>query len=213
MKITKIGHCCLLIEVDGKRILTDPGMFTVGEHELENIDVVLYTHEHGDHFHLESLKEIVTKNDSVTIISNATVGKLLEEAGIAYEVLEGSEAREIKDVLFTAHDAPHAVVFENLADVHNTGYFITERFFYPGDAYAVPEKSVEILALPVAGPWCELEDVIQYALNVQPKVAFPVHDGLLNEDGLAIHHRIVGSVLPERGVEFRAMTAGDTEEF
>jgi L-ascorbate metabolism protein UlaG (beta-lactamase superfamily) len=91
MKITKIGHCCLLIEEARKRIMTDPGMFTVGEHELENIDIIVYTHEHGDHFHLESLKELVAKNPEVTIIANSAVGKLLEEAEITYETLEGTD--------------------------------------------------------------------------------------------------------------------------
>jgi len=41
MKITKIGHCCLLIEVDGKRVMTDPGGFTVSDHVLDDIDVIV----------------------------------------------------------------------------------------------------------------------------------------------------------------------------
>ncbi len=28
MKIKKIGHCCLIIETKGVRIMTDPGTFT-----------------------------------------------------------------------------------------------------------------------------------------------------------------------------------------
>jgi len=37
MKITKLGHCCLLIETKGKRVLTDPGSYTVKTHsKMEN---------------------------------------------------------------------------------------------------------------------------------------------------------------------------------
>lgn len=45
MKITKIGHCCLLVEVNDMRIITDPGEWN-DEPPTENIDLVLITHEH-----------------------------------------------------------------------------------------------------------------------------------------------------------------------
>lgn len=31
MKITKLGHCCLLIEIRGTRFLTDPGSYTTSQ--------------------------------------------------------------------------------------------------------------------------------------------------------------------------------------
>lgn len=213
MKITKIGHCCLLIEENGRRIMTDPGSFTVGEHELENIDVIVYTHEHADHFHLDSLKELLVKNPDVIIIANSRMGELLAEADIAHKVLEGTDVLEILGVHFEAFDAKHEEIFEEFGQVQNTGYFITERFFYPGDAYAEPGKPIEILALPVGGPWCKIADTIRYAKNISPSVTFPVHDGLSTEQGLEVHHRIVAANLAETTIDFRPMRAGDTEEF
>ena len=38
MNITKLGHCCLLIEEKGLRILTDPGAYSTGQNEIKNID-------------------------------------------------------------------------------------------------------------------------------------------------------------------------------
>ena len=73
MKITKIGHCCLLIEVEGSRILTDPGSFTVEDLVTDNIDVILITHEHADHLHIDSVKKIVEVNPKVQIFSNSSV--------------------------------------------------------------------------------------------------------------------------------------------
>ena len=64
MKITKLGHCCLLIETKDKRILTDPGSYTVEAHsKLGNIDYILFTHEHQDHYHLESLMGVALDFD------------------------------------------------------------------------------------------------------------------------------------------------------
>lgn len=213
MKITKIGHCCLLIEVDGKRIMTDPGGFTVSEHMLDDIDVIVYTHEHGDHFHLDSLKALIVKNPAVSVVTNTGVGKLLTEAGIEFTLLEGTDAATIADIAFEACDARHVEIFEQYGQVQNTGFFIAQRLFYPGDAYAEPGKPIDILALPVGGPWCKLADAIHYVLRVQPKNAFPVHDGLSTETGLDIHHRVVGDNLADSKVAFHPMRAGDSAEF
>lgn len=212
MKITKIGHCCLLIEVDDRRIMTDPGGFTVAEHVRCDIDIVVYTHEHSDHFHLESLKELRKQNPELTIIANSAVWELLNGADILYETLEGTAEAAVKDVYFCACDAKHVEIFEDFGQVQNTGYFITERLFYPGDAYAEPGKPVEILALPVAGPWCKVADVVRYAQKVAPQIAFPVHDGLLNGQGVVIQHRVVAANLPD-SIDFRSVLSGDSLDF
>ena len=46
----------MLIELDGLTVLTDPGAFSQEQNQIRGIDVVLITHEHGDHLHVESLK-------------------------------------------------------------------------------------------------------------------------------------------------------------
>ncbi len=88
MKITKLGHCCLIIEDQGKRILTDPGTYSTLQNEVKNIDIVLITHEHADHYHLDSLKIVLQNNPNAKIITNSTVGALLEKEGISYSILE-----------------------------------------------------------------------------------------------------------------------------
>src|SRR3989344_1783026 len=83
MKITKFGHCCLLIEIDGVRILTDPAMFSKGHESVRNIDIVLITHEHPDHFHLDALKIILKNNPQAKVITNSSVAKLTEDIKVS----------------------------------------------------------------------------------------------------------------------------------
>ena len=212
MKIKKLGHCCLLIEVDGKRIMTDPGMFTAAQHIAEPVDLVVITHEHGDHVHVESLLALLTANPDAQVVTNSAVGKLLDEAGIAYTALEGTDTATVAGIELAAHDAPHVEIYQDMGLVQNTGYFITKHLFYPGDAYAVPEGTVEILALPVAGPWACVKDVVNYALAVKPQHAFPVHDAVLSEAGIGFTHGMVGGALGPQGIDFHPLKAGETLE-
>lgn len=201
-----------MIEINGKRILTDPGRFSVSQNEVRDIDLILITHEHADHLHSESLSSILKHNPDASIVTNTSVGSVLAEMDVTYEVLEGTDSEEKKGILIEAFDGKHAEIFEEYGQVQNTGYFIAEELFYPGDAYTEPSKEVSVLALPVAGPWCKAAEAIKYAIAVNPKKAFPVHDWLLNEDGLALTYRLFGSQLSANDIEFVELKNDETKE-
>lgn len=203
MKITKIGHCCLLIKENGQTFLTDPGIFTLAQNDMTGIDVILITHEHADHFHIESLKKVLLNNPEASVITNKAVGKLLEVEDIKYEILEGQSTKMFGNVLVEAFDGKHEEIYPGVPDVQNTGYFIAGRLFYPGDSFFNPKKPVEILALPVVAPWLKISESINYALELKPKVVFPVHDGFLKISGpfYAVPKRFIET----QGIEFREM--------
>lgn len=205
MKIKKIGHCCLLIEINGVKILTDPGAYSSGQENILDINAVLITHEHNDHLHIDSLKAIIKNNPNIKILTNSGVAKKLTEAAIAYELLEGPNKMEIEKILIEAFEFKHEEVFEEIGQVQNTGYFIANRLFYPGDSFGNPERRVEILALPVAGPWCKIADAVRYALKINPKKTFPIHDGMLQKERIGAAHKIPEIVLKEHGIEFIPM--------
>lgn len=206
MKITKYGHCCLLIEEKGLRILTDPGNYTTAQSEVKKIDAILITHEHIDHLHIPSLKDCLKNNPKARIITNKGVAKMLDAEGIKYELVEDGQNVKIKDVLIEGFGKFHAEMHKTLPLSGNTGYFISNRLFYPGDALYNPKKSVEILALPVAGPWIKISEAIDYALEIKPKIAFPVHDAGLKSFGSA--HFMPQRILTQKGINFMAMEEG-----
>lgn len=213
MKITKFGQCCLLIEVGGKRILTDPGVFSTSQNDLTDLDLILITHEHGDHLHSESLQTILEKNPQAKVVTNTSVGKVLAELGINYDVLEGRDSDTCADIHIEAFDGEHVEIIDDFGIVQNTGYFIANKLFYPGDAYTNPEKPVPVLALPVAGPWCKLSDAIKYAREVQPTKAFPVHDYMLSEAGKKGTYSHVMRELSAIGTAFTELKEDESAEF
>ncbi len=211
MKITKLGHCCLFVEINGVRIMTDPGMFSTAQNEVKNIDIILITHEHGDHLHVDSLKTVLKNNPKAKVITNRGVGKILEQEGILYELLEDGQNKTILGVLLEGFGEKHAEIYQEFGQVMNTGYFIAERLFYPGDALTNPEKPVEILALPVAGSWVKVSEAVEYARRIKPKVAFPVHDAIISyrKPYYGAHEHF----LPLEGISFVVIAEGETKEF
>lgn len=179
MTITKLGHCCLLVEEKGVRIMTDPGSYSTRQNDVTNINFIFITHEHADHLHLESLRVVLEKNPRAKVVTNHAVGEILKKENIPFELLGDGEVREFGGVKISGHGTKHAPIYPGWREVINTGYFFGDRFFYPGDAFYNPNRLVEILALPIAGPWLKISEAIDYAKALRPKVVFPVHDGML----------------------------------
>ncbi|OGI57117.1 hypothetical protein A3B85_03235 [Candidatus Nomurabacteria bacterium RIFCSPHIGHO2_02_FULL_37_13] len=211
MKIKKLGHCCLIIKVNSKRVMTDPGSYTISEQEIEkNIDLILITHEHSDHLHVDSLKNILVNNPNAIVVTNSAVGKIIAEAGIKYKKLEDGQSGEFAGVFLEAHGDKHAEIYEEFGQVQNTGYFIGQDLFYPGDAFTNPNKKVEVLALPVLAPWLKIKESINYAILLKPHICFPVHDWNIKIPGIV--HKTPSIVLAEHNISFKVLEIGKEEE-
>lgn len=210
MHITKLGHCCLLIEDKEVQLLTDPGVFSTTQNDLKGLDAVLITHEHSDHLHIDSLKEVLKNNPQATVITNQEVAKQLDQAGISYTLLPRTQKLDVKGLVVEAFDAPHAPIYKTIPPVLNTGFFIADKLFYPGDAFINPNRPVLLLALPVAGPWLTISQAVEYALELKPEKAFPVHDGILKRPTMM--HGLFEAVLGASGISFTSLNDGDSYE-
>jgi L-ascorbate metabolism protein UlaG (beta-lactamase superfamily) len=213
IKIKKLGHCCLLIKTSGLTILTDSGNFSTEQDVVTGIDLVLITHEHADHLHVDSLKSVLKNNPKAEVITNTSVGKILDAENIKYKIVENGQVFDFSEILIESFDGKHEEIFEDFGQVQNTGYFIGDRLFYPGDSFIDPQKHVDVLALPVAGPWCKIGDAITYALKLKPKNVFPVHDGMLVRERVGGFHKVPQKILTENGINFVGMLEGEEMEF
>lgn len=200
MKITKLGHCCLLIEEKGLRILTDPGAWSEAQNELKNIHLILITHEHQDHFYFDSLRQVLKNNPEVKIVTNLSVNKLLLAENIQSEILQTGNITGFEGLSIKALGKEHAEIYNDFGRVENIGFLLNEKFFYPGDAFTLPEVPIDVLALPVCGPWLSIKQSINFALTVKPKITFPVHDGMLKVIGP--FHAVPQKLLGEHNIEF-----------
>lgn len=68
MKITKFGQSCVLFETKGEKIIVDPGNLSVSDEMLtkcKNPDVILITHKHSDHCHIETINKLLGEKTKV----------------------------------------------------------------------------------------------------------------------------------------------------
>ncbi|MDR3548542.1 MAG: MBL fold metallo-hydrolase [Candidatus Pacebacteria bacterium] len=215
MNITKFGQSCLLIEETGPegvvRIILDPGSFSTAQNDLKDIDLVLITHEHGDHVDVNSLKQIVAHNPQAEIITTAGTKATLDKEGISSEVLKHGENVTKKGITIEGIGEKHAILINSMPQIENVGFLINGRLFYPGDALTEPGREIEILALPAAAPWAKLSEIVDYTLAVKPKVAFPVHDSILAHP--AMMQGMYAQVFQGAGIDFRPVELNKEYEF
>lgn len=216
MTITKYGHCCLVIEVDGVKILTDPGNHEFGgmgadPRKLPLVDAVVITHEHADHFHLPALNVVLANNRGVPVYTTAAVFRLMTQEGRRASVLQDGETVSVNGVPVSGVGKLHAEIYGDWNRVENVGILVAESFFYPGDAFTPIEKPVEVLALPIAGPWMKIKEAVDYTLAVKAKHVFPVHDGMMKT--VIPQHRLLKAILPPAGITFHPAELGKAMEF
>ncbi len=212
MKVTKYGHCSLYIEHQGLRVLTDPGIWSDLPTTLPVIDVLLITHEHGDHLHTPSVKNILAVSPSARVISNSSVAAILAKEGITIEVVDDGKKTVVNGISIEGFGKLHGEIYEKFGQVENTGYMIGDTFFYPGDSFYNPSRPVDILALPVAGPWMHMREAINYAKEMKPRVMFPVHDGFLRPDRFGPFHFVPQTLLKESGLTFIVLPIGEATD-
>ena len=202
----------MLIEEGELRILIDPGVYNEYPN-VADVDVLLITHEHSDHCHIESVKKIMSENVGLEVITHQAVAELLQKDSLPVIVIAEGENLERKGVEIGSRGHVHAPVHPDVTVCVNTGYLIARKLFVRGDGFHVPAGKVEVRALPVAGPWMKLAEAIEYAKEMKPRVAFPVHDGMLKDNALGSSRDFPKKMLEPLGIEFRDMRAGSVGEF
>jgi len=216
MRLTHLGHACLLVETGGQRILIDPGAYSPGIVDVTGLSVILVTHQHADHIDLQRLPGILETNPQARLYAEPQASAILEEAGIGSEHTVAGETLAAGRVEITPVGEKHALINEALPRIGNLGVVLRSEgepsLFHPGDAYDGEPGQVDILALPLNAPWSASRDTVAFAQRISPRVCVPIHDALLSTIGRQLYVSHVQSFGPE-GMELRDLSDGAPVDF
>lgn len=206
MRVTILGHATVLIELDGVRLLTDP---LLRDRALvlrrddppaatasRNIDAVLLSHFHRDHFDRRSLALL---DRSVVVIGPAGAARRLRGLRFATVVeLSPGESTRVGTVEVRATPAAHG---RSPAALRSSavGYVVlgSKRIYFAGDTDLFPAMAelaldrLDVALLPVWG-WgprlgkghLDPQRAVEALGLIKPRLAIPIHWGVLRPLGI-----------------------------
>ena len=128
-------------------------------------------------------------------------------------VVGDTQSTTVNNVLIEGFGKDHAIIYGDMGKCENTGYFVANKFYFPGDGFYNPGKPVDVLALPVAGPWMKIGEAIDFAKGVRPRMAFGVHDGMIVQGFGGFVGQMMQNFLKPSGTEYVTLGVGEAKEF
>lgn len=178
IKITKHAQSCLEIESEGSRTLIDPGSYFI---EIENpkledikpIDLLVITHEHGDHIDENFVNELIMRDDPF-IITTSKVEILLKSQKIVKEANDF----EIGDLKVTSVPSTHGPLPNGNEPPEVIGVKIVYpglSVYDPGDTVVLNENA-DVILTPICGKVVlSIDEAKEQLLKLKPKLSIPIH--------------------------------------
>lgn len=190
MRITHLGHACLLVEMADVRVLIDPGTFVDDLGAARDLDAVVVTHRHPDHLDPERLPALLAANPDAALLCDPDSVAAFAELGIEARTHAGSPTR-LGSVTVTPFGEQHALIHDDLPRITNVGVRLDAdgepSFFHPGDALDAVPGQVDVLAFPLQAPWQRSRDMTAFLRRMGAPHAVPIHDGLLQRRGRELY--------------------------
>ena len=204
VKFHALVHASIRMEYDGKEIEIDPvtklGNKTIDYGAMPKADYIFLTHEHGDHFDKEAIKQLT--GGKTKLIANKRCAEMLGYG----EIMVNGQSITLDDIAVEA--VPAYNYSEGRTQFHpkgrDNGYILTIdglRIYIAGDTEDIPEmqniKDIDIAFMPCNQPYTmTTEQLVKAAKMVMPKVLFPYHYGQTDVKGIP-------SQLKECGIDVR----------
>jgi L-ascorbate metabolism protein UlaG (beta-lactamase superfamily) len=214
MRITHLGHSCLLVEGGDVRILIDPGNFSSGFDHLRDLDAVLVTHQHPDHADPERLPALLDANGRARLLIEPDT---VEARGLPGEAaFAAGSSTEVGGLSISAVGGQHALIHDRVPRPGNVGFLIAESggptLFHPGDSYAETPAGVDVLAYPLSAPWTKVAETLDFLRAVRAPKAFPIHDATVSAAGRAMYLMHTSNFGPD-GTEVIDLAGGAARDF
>ncbi|MBF6190507.1 MBL fold metallo-hydrolase [Nocardia implantans] len=206
MRIAHFGHSCLLVELHGKKILFDPGTFSHGFEGLTGLDAIAVTHQHPDHIDPNRIEALIDANPGARLLSDPQTA---EQRGERWEAVHAGNVLTLGDLRITGGGGRHAVIHPEIPVIDNTVFQLgtaedPAQLVHPGDSLWVPPVPVGVLAAPAAAPWMRVSEAVDYLRAVAPRVALPIHYGIIRDEAQGIYFGRLSEMAPA-GTEFRVL--------
>jgi L-ascorbate metabolism protein UlaG (beta-lactamase superfamily) len=204
VRLTKFGHACVRIDVDGGSFVIDPGTFSP-DVDLDGVTDVLVTHEHADHLDVDRFVPLV--RDGLRLHTTASfAADLSSQHGVEVSAVSPGSTFTVAGLDVQAVGGDHAEIYDGLPGCANVG-FVVAGVYHPGDSVFVPDVEVETLLLPVSAPWLKLAEALDLVKAVAPGRAFPVHDAMFSDLGNGLTDRWVDM---KGGTDYRRLSPGES---
>jgi len=182
--ISFLGHGSVVFQYKGKVIYADPLSRYIDFATMPKADLILVTHEHGDHLDSLAIEKLRTEGTAI-IISAPCAPKV--RGGT---VMKNGESRSVGDINIEAvpsynlvHMRSPGVPFH--AKGWGNGYVVTlggKRIFIAGDTENIPEMSnlgvIDCAFLPMNLPYTMTPEMVaEAAKRIMPKILYPYHFG------------------------------------
>lgn len=201
MKLTKYEHACFTVEQNSQVLVVDPGNYSTDFETVENVVAIVITHEHADHLDHEHIAAIMNDNPNAIIVADESITAQLN----AYKTQPVSAGETITIGEFTLEffGGKHALIHDSLSIINNLGVLINNTVYYPGDSFALTNKPIDVLALPVGAPWLKIGESIDFFITTKPLLAFPTHDAVLSSIGKHLVDHLLSAVAEKHSTVYR----------
>lgn len=184
LTITFIAHGTLMMEFDGKVIHIDPVSGYADYATLPKADLILITHEHGDHLDAKAIDAV--KKESTEIV----LTKICSEKYKGTAIMKNGDSGTYSGLKIEA--VPAYNIKNTRADgnpFHPKGngngyliHFVDKTVYVGGDTENIPEmaklKDVDIAFLPMNLPYTMTPKMLAEAAEMfKPKILYPYHFG------------------------------------
>jgi L-ascorbate metabolism protein UlaG (beta-lactamase superfamily) len=210
MKISKYLHSCLVFELDGFKLLFDPGKFSFAEgivtpEMFTDVNGIIITHIHPDHLDTENLKKIAELSGA-PIYTNAQVGEVLQKAGMAHTVWHDG-LHQVGPFKLQAIAVVHEPILDNPLP-QMTGFLINDKVLHPVDSMEdalLVYKNIELLIMVSMAPFANEIRITGFTDKLQPKQILPVHDGYAKEFFIKQRYEAYQKHFDKQGIKFNGI--------
>jgi len=202
MRITHLGHACVVVEIANAsgtttRIVLDPGNFSSGLADLPSVDAVLVTHEHVDHLDPAQIEVLRQNSPRAPMFGGPEAARVLRGCGVEPVELGDGGPLDVGGVRVDVMCGQHEPVHPEVPNPANYAYLIGGLVLHPGDSWIDMRQPVDTLLIPVGGPWMKLSDAVEYLRRVRPRVAIPIHQQGLVPEHQRLHIGVLTRLAPD----------------